>query len=299
MLGSSTTICSGIHVGADAIYAVELARRRSRVSLTHCAAVDLDDALVLPEQLVEDVSRRQLVDALRELKRRGLSVRRPFFALTGTATFVKRRFLLPKAEAETRDHLLWEAGQFLAEDVDEYVLDVLMTRRYGFVVAVRRQILELYGVLCREAGVEAPGFDVCSFALCNALEGCGAVAGRGAELIYHSEPGSARGVLLRDGEYTAETSWSTADGEPTDCLARLCDTELDEGERAARLWLSGPQAPTDRDLLAELAESVRGLDPFDGLSLAPVAQEELSRSGLDESAFAMAAGLAFRALADA
>lgn len=303
MLGSGTARGTGIHVGAEALYAVELSRRRSRVFLARCATVPLEAPPRLPEQLADDDGRARLVAALRDLKARGVEGRRPFFSLAGTATFVKRRFALPGAEAETREQLLWEARQLLEEDLDDYVVDVHVTRRYGFIVAARRQILELYGVLCREAGVERPGFDMTSFALCNALEGSGAAADRGTDLIACCDPSEARLVLLRDGEYEAESSWAwqregAALGLSQE-LARLCAAELTEGERADRMWTAGTRAPADDGLLSRFASEVMPLDPFAGLTRTADAEADLDSSGLQARAFAVAAGLAYRALTEA
>ena len=292
---------TGIHIGAHAVYAVGLTRRRGRLSLTHCAAVDLESAPRLPEQLADEGGRRPLAGALRELRSGGLPPGRPYLALTGAAIFVKRRPALPGAGAGSRDHLRWEAGQLLGDDLKDYVVDFLVTRRHGFVVAARRQLLDRWRALCEESGVGAPGFDMASLALCKALEGSGAASGQGVELIVHGEACGARAVLLRDGEYEAERAWS-GDGQGGDglagSLARMCEEELGPGKGPGALWLSGPEAPARARVLAGLAGRVAVLDPFGGLKPSPGASLALSRGGRPSCAFAVAAGLAYRSASE-
>lgn len=299
MLGSGTTRCTGIHVSDDSVYAVELLRRRDRVSMGPCAVIPLAEPLSLPEGLADDGQRERLARALADLPVLGIEGKRPYFALAGTATFVKRHPLPPGGDAESREQLLWEARQLLGEDCDEYVVDILRTRRHAFLIAARQQILDLYGVLSRQAGLGAPGFDMFPFALCNALEGSGAVSGRGAELIVYGDTVSGRAVLLRDGEFEAEAVWTVAAGtEQEDGLARLCGSELDEDERLDRAWLCGAAA-ADSPLLARRADAIAELDPFAGLPRTAAAEEALAHSHRSESAFGVAAGLAYRAAAEA
>ena len=298
MFGSSIIRCTGIHVVPDAVYAVELSRRRQRVSLSRCAVVRTERPLSMPQSLVDDQDRARLVEVLRQLRRSGIDARRPYFALSEPASFIKRRFVLPHSAEATRQQLLWEAGQLLGSDVDEYVVDTLVTRRHGFFIAARRQILDLYGALCRQARVGKPGFDMVSFALCNALESRDA-GGDGVEVILQDDGGSARAVLLRDGEYEAESIWSLDDVTVADGLARLCEAELDEDETARRLWVAGHGDIDGSAGLERLADEVVDLDPFVGLPMTAAAGRALESSQVPPRAFAVAAGLAFRGLADA
>ena len=296
MLRSSTIHCTGIHVVPDAVYAVELSRRRQRVSLSRCAVVRTERPLSMPESLADDQDRARLVEALRLLRRSGIGAERPYFALSGAASFIKRRFVLARAEEATREQLLWEAGQLLGRDVDEYVVDTLVTRRHGFFIAARRQILDLHSALCRQAKVGKPGFDMASFALCNALESRG--GGDGVEVILQNDGDDARAVLLRDGEYESESIWSLDEVTVVDGLARLCEAELDEDESARRLWVAG-HGDSGRAGLEELADEVVDLDPFAGLPMTEAAGRTLESSQVSPRAYAVAAGLAFRGLVDA
>lgn len=295
----ATTHHTGIHFGADAVYAVGLTRRRGRLSLTHCSAAALEQAPRLPEDLADEDTRRGLAGALRELRALGLPRGRPYLPLGGAATFLRRRPVLPGAEGPSRDHLRWEAGQLLGEDLDDYVVDYLVTRRHGFVAAAHRELLARWNGLCEESGVDAPGFDMASFALCHVLEGSRPSAAEGVDLIVHGEARQARAVLLRAGEYEAERVWpADGGGGLAGPLTEMLEEELG-GEPPGALWLSGPEGPAHAEGLAGLAGRVALLDPFTGLACRPEALRGLERSGRPPGAFAVAAGLAYRSTLEA
>ena len=308
MFGSGSKRCTGVHITGDAVYAVEMSRRRRSVTLSACARVSLPGSLQLPEQLAEDEKRSTLATALRQLANAGMKCQRPYFGLGGTSSFVKRRFLVPDSRAQTREQLLWEARQALEEDYDDFVLDVLQTSRYGFVVAARREVLELYGVLCRHAKIGKPGFDMIPFALVNALEGGGAASDEGSDLIVQLSDAQGRVVLVRDGEFEAEAVWEWEDdstlmtADRIELLRSYAEGLLDTGQgtqTADRVWLASAAAHDAAEHLAGLGRSISPLDPFARMSRRTRADEALEQMPGGGPALAIAAGLAFRGLADA
>ncbi|MDP6983297.1 MAG: hypothetical protein QGG05_09450 [Candidatus Latescibacteria bacterium] len=307
MFGSGSKYCTGVHITDDAVYAVQMSRRRKTISLSACARVDLPDPYQLPERLAEDVDRAALAAALRQLAVAGVECQRPYFGLGGTSSFVKRRFLIPNSRTETREQLMWEARQSLEDDYDDFVLDVLQTSRYGFVVAARREVLELYGVLCRQAKIGKPGFDMIPFALVNALEGGGAAPDEGSDLLVQLEAAQGRVVLMRDGEFEAEAVWDWEDegtavsAARIDLLRSYVEGLLDTGqgtEAADRVWLASAQALDAGEHLAGLGRSITPLNPFAQLRRRTSADEALEAMPGGGAALAVAAGLAFRGLAD-
>lgn len=292
---------TGIDLGADAVYAVSLTRRRGRLSLTHRLAVPLDETPRLPEQLADESGRRPLAEALSELRARGLPRGRLCLSLTGPGTLVRRRPILPRSEGGSRDHLRWEAEQLLGEDRKEYVVDLRVTRRSGFVVAARREIRERWGPLCKESGLGDPRFEPACLALCGALKASGAASGRGAELIVHHEARGTRAVLLREGEYEADREWPADDHDDglAGNLAGMCEAFLGKGSRVRALWLSGPQGPAGAEALDGLADEVGPLDPFGGLTHSLAASRGPSAGERPSCAFAVAAGLAYRSTEEA
>lgn len=263
------------------------------MQLAHCTVVRMKTPVAMPEGLVDDAGHAALVEALDVLGPGGIDVERPYFALSGTACFIKRHFALPDAEDLTRDHLTWEAEQLLGADVGDYVVETLITPRCGFLIAVRRQILELYGVLCRHAGLGEPGFDMTSFALCNALEHCGQ-GGAGAEIILQQDSAIARAVLLRDGVYEGEQAWAQDEQSVDQAMARFTATWLTDDDAAPRLWLAGGIESDDWQEFEHVAQ----LDPFVGLDVSDSARLVLQSADGGAGMFSVALGLAVRGLAD-
>lgn len=294
MLRSSTIRCTGIHVSPEVVYVVELASKRRRASVRRCARVRLRNSVDMPEALVEENARAALVDALDALRQGGVDLSRPYFALSGTASFIRRHALIPGSDEATRDHLLWEAAQLLESEVGRYTIDTLLTARHGFFIAARQQILELYGVLCQQADIGRPGFDMTTFALCNALESSG-TGGRGTEVILHEDGDGVRAVLLRDGSFEGERVCREDEKEPAEHLSRWISTELTDEGAPRRLWRSGD---SDDPIALGGFSSVEDLDPFAGVPMSETAEQTLQSSETPPGAWAVAAGLAFRGLAD-
>jgi Tfp pilus assembly PilM family ATPase len=308
VFGSGPKYCTGVHISGDTVHAVLLSRRRQTVHLSACARVSLSQTAELPEQLADDLGRSALATALMHLADTGVRCQRPYFGLGGTSSFVKRRFLVPGNDNETREQLMWEARQSLEEDFDDFVLDVLQTSRYGFVVAARREVLELYGVLCRQAKIGKPGFDMIPFALVNALDGSGSAHDDGTDLIVQLDSAEGRAVLVRDGEFEAEAVWSWEDEADTmthskvEELRSYTEGLLDTGqgtESADRIWLASELACDAAEHLTRLGRTIRPLDPFARLSRRSRADEALDTMPGGAAALCVAAGLAFRGLADA
>ncbi|MEE2657730.1 MAG: hypothetical protein VX733_04440 [Candidatus Latescibacterota bacterium] len=304
MFGSGLKRSTGIHVGDEGVFASELVLQRRRASVRRCVTVGLTEPLALPEQLTDAAARSALASALHELKIRGVNCDRPSFGLTGPSTFVKRRFRVSGNPSETRAQLFWEAEQILGEDLSQYAVDVLITRRFGFVVAARRDVMDLYVELCRESGLGRPDFDVSSLALCNALEGSGQTSAEGTSAMVHLDRESARLVLVREGEFEAESTWKR-DSDSSDTVAEsakrllsLLEAELRDGETPDRLWVSGPAGTAQA--LAKLREAVPTkaelLDPFVDIHTSAQAAEDYAARG--SSAFDISAGLAYRALVE-
>ena len=308
MFGSGSKYCTGVHISGNTVHAVQLSRRRQTVHLSACARVALSHAANLPKQLADDAGRGQLVTALKHLEETGVRCQRPYFGLGGTSSFVKRRFLVPGDDGQTREQLMWEARQSLEEDFDDFVLDVLQTSRYGFVVAARREVLELYGVLCRQAKIGKPGFDMVPFALVNALDGSGSAHDDGTDLIVQLDDMEGRAVLVRDGEFEAEAVWTWEDeSEPLTTskieeLRSYTEGLLDTGqgtESADRVWLASELACDAAEHLTGLGRTIQPLDPFSRLSRRSRADEAMDTMPGGAAALCVAAGLAFRGLADA
>ncbi|MFC1526018.1 hypothetical protein ACFL6X_04310, partial [Candidatus Latescibacterota bacterium] len=185
MFGSSMKGATGIHLADGALHIVELAHGKSGTVLQRVLRLAVGDACRLID-LTEADRRAEVVEALRRARRDfGVRFQRPFFALDGQSVFLKRRPVVSGNQSETRDLLRWEAEQFLADELDEYAVDYLLTRRHGFIVAARRSAVALAAAVLEEADIAKPGFDIIPFSLCNAVELGGSLSDRGVAVLVH------------------------------------------------------------------------------------------------------------------
>jgi len=322
VFGSSRKRATGIHVADGAVHLVELCRTRRETVLEQALCLDLPDLTQLVE-LGSPEHRDQLAAVLRDARAEwGVGFASTYFALDGQAVWLARRPVVPGDEGGSRDLLRWEAEQALADRLPEYVIDYLLTRRHGFIVAARRAALDLVGQALARAQVAKPGFDVVPFALCNALELSGALSGEGLEMVVHLAADEATIVAVCDGELEdvevcplsapegelaplAEREEGLFDDDAGSVSARrqqrlreaVGDVVRSRGPQGApdRLWLAGD---VDADLVAALGEDGGRPRELDALAGMPRSGDGAAAAAAAPGRFAVAAGLAFRGLAE-
>jgi Tfp pilus assembly PilM family ATPase len=290
---------TGIHLAEDALYVVQFSHGRSAIAL-EAAVREAMPCLFAPSHLASDELRLELAEFLRQVSRQyGLRYENPCLSLDRRATLLKRRPVIQGPPKASREQMRWEAEQFLTSGAEEYGMGFWWTRRYGFVVAARRRILDLYLELCSEAGIGTPRFDLEPFALGNAAEAAGVLDDRAGGLLLELCAWGAHVVLLREGELEGASSCCWGDGEEArgevlaDCVQALLEEAGDPGP-PARIWLSGAEVGSDtgarewaREVESRLSVASALLDPFAG-----VGADQMAHG----AAYAVAAGLAYRAL---
>ena len=305
MFGPRDRRATGIHIVDNTLRIVELGRIGQVRTLHALARKELSFSFA-PTYLASDEFCRELAETLRQLgTESGIRFDHPFIALNERAFYFKRCSLLQASRRTNREHLFWEARQFLAAESDEYSIDSVLTPYGGFVVAARRQLLELYVDAFAPAGVVDLDFDIAPFALYNLLESIALVGGEQSGLLLDISPPTGWAILLRDGELAAVSACSWEHGADTDqCFAHLEENLarlLEEGgdmEWPQHLWIAGAAAlesDWETRLPARFSMTGQRLDPFKDMDTSPV--EETDPSLLESgSEFAVATGLAFRGL---
>ena len=305
MFGPRDRRATGIHIVDNTLRIVELGRIGPVRTLHALARKELSGSFA-PTYLASDELRRELAETLRQIgAERGIRFDHPFIALNERAFYFKRYPLLQANRRTNREHLLWETRQFLAAEPDEYGIDFTLTSYDGFVVAARRQLLELYVDAFAQAGVMDLDFDIAPFALYNLSESIALGAAGQSGLLLDISPPTGWAILLRDGELAAVSTCSWEHGADTDqCFAHLEEgiaRLLEEGgdmEWPQHLWIAGaatPESDWETRLPARFSITGGRLDPFQGMDTSPV--EEADPSLLESgSEFAVATGLAFRGL---
>jgi len=302
MFGARQRKATGIHLADRALQIVELTRQRGEVSLTALVQETLPFACT-PARLAGSEN-RELARFLRQVGReRGLAFANPGMALGPHGYLLVRRPWIRGGEQVNRQHLLWEVQQVLPDRLSAYRLDMARTPQGCFLVAARKKALRLYAALCRQAGVKDPLFDVGPFALYNALEASGCLAGEEAEVLVELGGAEALVLLLNAGELQA-VGFCAWEGETPqarrEALAERVQqlVESESPRRPGRLRLCGPVAgePEYSALLSARTGLPADLfDPFAGVDLSAL-EEEASPAA--RAACAVAAGLAYRCLSE-
>lgn len=199
MFGSSTKRGTGVHMADGALHVVGLVREQSRTALDGLVRLPLSHTDHLG-QLADEECCQEFVQALTDSRDHlGDAFHNVFFAFDGPSAFLKRRARVSPNDRQAREHLQWEAEQFLADAAEEYVIDFLLSGRHGFIVAVRRAAMELVATAFARAGLDRPGFDIATLALCNALEASGLSPTQGFEVLIDLGREEAELALLHNG----------------------------------------------------------------------------------------------------
>jgi len=265
-----------------ALLVVELVRERSQTRVDNAARLPLSQMRHLG-QLADGECCREFSEALECARDElGIGFDRTYIAFDGPAAFLKRRARVSTNDRRAREHLHWEAEQFLPDAAEEFAIDFLLSGRHGFIVATRRASIELIGTAFGRAGLRPPGFDIVPFALCNALEASGLGTTHGCEALVEVGRSGAEFALLHNGrlrdvwtcpwgpvpsisgedEETETPSvglfedggpdddesgrgWARPTSETVVCLQRGLEqaaAELGPDHEMQRLWLTGPAA---------------------------------------------------------
>ena len=296
MFGKGNKRATGVHISDHLLRIVELGRAGRAVEVRAVFRAELSVAGLSQE--------------LRQALRRGaressLSFANTCIALGRGEFHLKRRPLVEAAGGGiNRRHLLWEADQFLSADLKDYGIDTVLGRNRGFVVAVRRRILERYLEFCIQSGLKSPELDIAPFALYNALEASRSAPVRGMEVLVGFSHGETNILLLHNGELVAVES-RYHPGEVgvarTEAVEECIDAVLEEenrGENPQRLWVAdttGREDEWEAVLAARYSTRSAVLDPFRNLRTGRCGGEQRRLLGKG-SEFAVAAGLAHRGL---
>lgn len=306
VFGAREKRATGIHFSGDALRIVELGCTRSGYCLLGAAQATLEECFN-PMALEGDERLDALAAALQQAAQSGgMDLVRPCVALDYRAFFLKRRLLIRPAPRNRRacranqEHMRWEVEQVLGSELDEFSVDFALMGDCGFAVAVRRAVLERHQELFARAGIDDLEFDIEPFALYNTAEESGLLVEAGRVLLVGLDAGGAHIMLVEEGELAevARASLKVAtQGRLIEALeraaSRLCAEDEDEGG-FAQVWIAGIDAPR---LCAALEERLDApcspLAPFAGVDTAAFGGELEA-----DSAYAVAAGLAYRRLSE-
>tara|TARA_Y100001978_G_C23639859_1_gene407759 strand:+ start:329 stop:1225 length:897 start_codon:yes stop_codon:yes gene_type:complete len=214
VLGFGEKTATGIHLSGQRAWLVSMSRRRSVIEPLALVEFDLPVCANALDLAKSDVQ-AQLVDVLREVgEEYEVDFSNTCFALDPNVVLVKRSKLISGSESEMREHMQWEAEQFLVDEKAAFSIDYVLESNWGLFVAVRRSALSGYLALGKQIGVRRVDVDVPAFALYNAVDVAGVFSRvAGSEVFVYGADSEAYMLLVDQGEVVqvAHCQWSEDD----------------------------------------------------------------------------------------
>jgi type IV pilus assembly protein PilM len=171
LFGKRSTI--GLDIGSGYLKAVQLKDTKNGYEL------ELFDMLPLPPELIVDgsiIDALRLVDALKELSRKAhIKARDAVISMAGHSSVIIKRVSIPEmTEEELSESIKFEAEQYIPFDIEDVNLDFQILgpkeepgQMDVMLVAVKKDIINEYISVMKDAGFNCTIVDVNSFALEN------------------------------------------------------------------------------------------------------------------------------------
>jgi type IV pilus assembly protein PilM len=230
----------GLDIGSSLIKAVQLKEKRGGFEL------ELFDMIHLPPELIVDgsiIDSIRLVEALKELvKKTRIKTRNAVISIAGHASVIIRRISLPEmSEEELSESIKFEAEQYVPFDIEDVNIDFQILgpkdepgQMDVMLVAVKKDIINEYVAVAKEAGLNPVVVDVDALALGNMYE-----------VNYEIEPGKnvalvnvgARTInlnLVKNGVSIFTRDSSVGSFVVTEALQKEFNLSYDMAEKAKR-----------------------------------------------------------------
>lgn len=253
----------GLDIGSGYLKVVQLKDTKGGYEL------ELFDMLPLPPELIVDgsiIDSLRLIDSLKELVRKAkLKTKDVVISMAGHSSVIIKRVSLPDmSEEELSESIKFEAEQYIPFDIEDVNLDFQILgpkEEQGqmdvILVAVKKDIINEYLSVIKEAGLNCLIVDVNSFALENIYE-----------INYEIEPGKNIALvnigastinmnILREGVSIFTRDSAVGSNLHTEVLQREFNLTYEVAERLKR------------------GEPVENVSPHDAFSVMDLASEEI------------------------
>jgi len=166
----------GIDISSTGIKLVELSKSRSGYDLKSWAMIPLPRDAIVENTIIDSGSVSQALAEAVKLARP--STKNVAMAVSGNAVIIKTVSLPTVSELELEAQIKFEAEEYIPYDIDDVFLDFFIQGESAedpdhmdvVLVACKRDVVEDYQYVLREAGLEAKCVDCSVFALENAAE---------------------------------------------------------------------------------------------------------------------------------
>jgi len=225
-----------IDIGSNTIKMIEVRPSGNGTQVTHWGTIPAPESAIQSNMVAEP---ERVGAAIRSmLDSRGVTSTKAITAVPGPAVMIKRVTLPPQGAQELENTILFEAGNFIPEDLENVNLDyqVVERREEGnqmdvLLVAAKKDIVGTYAEALRVAGLLPVVIDVDYFALNNMYElNYDAVPNQVVALVNIGARYSSINIL-RGGHSTFTGDVPVGGRDITDALTRDLGISVEEAER--------------------------------------------------------------------
>ncbi|HPF70756.1 MAG TPA: type IV pilus assembly protein PilM [Candidatus Krumholzibacteria bacterium] len=169
----------GLDIGSNVVKVLRLDLGGDRPVVTHFGMADLPPEAIVDGEIMD---RELVIEAIREAAgNAGVPAEPVASAVSGRAVIVKKIVMDKMSEEDAREAIYWEAEQHVPFDIDDITLDFqILQPDIGagqmelLLVAAKKEMIQNWAELIRDAGFQPAIIDVASFANQNAWEyACG------------------------------------------------------------------------------------------------------------------------------
>jgi type IV pilus assembly protein PilM len=253
----------GLDIGSGYLKVVQLKDTKSGYEL------ELFDMLSLPPELIVDgsiIDSLRLIDSLKELSRKAkIKAKDVAISIAGHSSVIIKRVALPDmSEEELSESIKFEAEQYIPFDIEDVNLDFQILgpkeepgQMDVILVAVKKDIINEYLSVVKEAGFNCQIVDVNSFALENVYEiNYEIEAGKNVALV-NIGANTINMNILKGGISVFTRDSAVGSNLHTEVLQREFNLTYDVAERLKR------------------GEPVENVSPQDAFSVMELASEEI------------------------
>ncbi|MFO7609835.1 MAG: type IV pilus assembly protein PilM [Candidatus Krumholzibacteriia bacterium] len=165
----------GMDIGSNVVKVLRLDVSGDRPVVTHFGMADLPPEAIVDGEIMD---RELVIEAIREAAGKAEIPAEPVAsAVSGRAVIVKKIVMDKMSEEDAREAIYWEAEQHVPFDIDDITLDFqILQPDIGagqmelLLVAAKKEMIQNWAELIRDAGFHPAIIDVASFANQNAWE---------------------------------------------------------------------------------------------------------------------------------
>ncbi|MBE0427195.1 MAG: type IV pilus assembly protein PilM [Nitrospirae bacterium] len=255
--------CIGLDIGSGYLKAVQLKDIKGGYEL------ELFDILPLPPELIVDgsiIDSLRLVDSLKELTRKvNIKTKDVVISIAGHSSVIIKRVALPDmSEEELSESIKFEAEQYIPFDIEDVNIDFQILgpkeepgQMDAILVAVKKDIINEYITVVKEAGFNCIIVDVNSFALENIYEVNYEIESGKNIALVNIGASTINMNILRGGVSVFTRDSAVGSNLHTEVLQREFNLTYELAERLKR------------------AEPVENVSPQDAVSVMDLASEEI------------------------